>query len=48
VKAFERHALAGLPAEDVAAELGIAPGTVYVAKSRILKRLREELAGLLE
>jgi DNA-directed RNA polymerase specialized sigma24 family protein len=32
----------------VAAELGIAVGTVYVAKSRVLSRLREELADLLE
>jgi RNA polymerase sigma-70 factor (ECF subfamily) len=47
-KAFLAHAVHGRSAEDVAAELGIAAGTVYVAKSRILKRLREELAGLLD
>ena len=33
-------------AADVAADLGISPGAVYVAKSRILKRLRTELEGL--
>jgi RNA polymerase sigma-70 factor, ECF subfamily len=32
---------ARLPA-DVAAELGTTPGAVYIAKSRVLKRLREE------
>jgi RNA polymerase sigma-70 factor (ECF subfamily) len=36
-----------LPA-DVAAELGITPGAVYIAKSRVLKRLREEFGELLE
>jgi RNA polymerase sigma-70 factor (ECF subfamily) len=31
---------------DVAAELGMTAGAVRVAKSRVLKRLREELRGL--
>ena len=47
-KAFEEHVLAGRPADEVASRLKIAPGTVYVAKSRILKRLRQELAGLID
>jgi RNA polymerase sigma-70 factor (ECF subfamily) len=47
-RAFEQHVLAGRPAAEVAAELSVAPGTVYVAKSRVLRRLREELAGLLD
>jgi RNA polymerase sigma-70 factor (ECF subfamily) len=47
-KAFEEHVLADRPAEEVASRLRIAPGTVYVAKSRIFKRLRQELAGLLD
>ncbi len=38
----------GRPAGEVARELGIAPATVYVAKSRVLRRLRQELDGLLE
>ena len=33
---------------EVAAELGISPNAVRVAKCRVLKRLRDELAGLLE
>jgi RNA polymerase sigma-70 factor (ECF subfamily) len=36
-----------LPA-DVAGELGTTPGAVYIAKSRVLKRLREEFGDLLE
>jgi RNA polymerase sigma-70 factor (ECF subfamily) len=42
------HVVAGRPAAEVAAELGIAPGTVYVAKSRVMSRLRQELEGLLD
>ena len=37
----------GRPAALVAAELGMTEGAVYVAKSRVLSRLRKELAGLL-
>jgi RNA polymerase sigma-70 factor (ECF subfamily) len=47
-KAFEEYVLAGRPAEEVAAELGARPGTVYAARSRVLSRLRQELAGLLD
>jgi RNA polymerase sigma-70 factor (ECF subfamily) len=46
-KAFWEHVVCGRPAAEVAAELGIRTGTVYVAKSRVLCRLRQELAGLL-
>jgi len=46
-RAFEEHVLADRPAEEVAARLNVSAGTVYVAKSRIFKRLRQELAGLL-
>jgi RNA polymerase sigma-70 factor (ECF subfamily) len=35
------------PAE-VAAELGVSLNAVYLARSRVLRRLREELAGLVE
>jgi len=35
-------------AMDIAQELGMTEGAVYAAKCRILKRLREELAGLEE
>jgi len=47
-KACWEHVVAGRPAVEVAKELGISPGTVYVAKSRIMMRLRKELAGLLD
>jgi RNA polymerase sigma-70 factor (ECF subfamily) len=36
------------PAAEVAAELGITVNAVYLAKSRVLRRLREELDGLLD
>jgi RNA polymerase sigma-70 factor (ECF subfamily) len=34
------------PAADVADELGLSVDAVYAAKSRVLRRLRQELAGL--
>lgn len=36
------------PPEEVASNLGISVGAVYVAKSRVLRRLRQELEGLLD
>jgi RNA polymerase sigma-70 factor (ECF subfamily) len=47
-KACWEHVVAGRPAAEVAAEMGIAVGSVYVAKSRVISRLREELQGLME
>jgi len=41
-------AVEGRPAAEVAAELGLTAGAVYVARSRVLARLRQELAGLVE
>jgi RNA polymerase sigma-70 factor (ECF subfamily) len=38
----------GKSPKDVGAELGMSPGAVRVAKSRVLHRLREELGDLLE
>jgi RNA polymerase sigma-70 factor (ECF subfamily) len=38
----------GRPAEEVARSLGISRNAVYIAKSRVLRRLREELLGLLD
>lgn len=38
----------GRPAADVAAELGISANAVYLAKGRILRRLREELSEFLD
>jgi RNA polymerase sigma-70 factor (ECF subfamily) len=36
------------PASKVALELGLSLNSVYIAKSRVLRRLREESQGLLE
>lgn len=40
------HVAEGRPAAEVAQELGITPNAVYIAKSRVLRRLREELDAL--
>lgn len=45
--AFRRFALDGVPAAEVARELGLSVNAVLQAKSRILKRLREEAGDLL-
>ena len=42
------YVVGGRRAEDVAAEKGISVWTVYSAKSRLLRRLREELDGMLD
>jgi RNA polymerase sigma-70 factor (ECF subfamily) len=47
-EAFQRVALDGQDARQVAAELGLTTNAVFIAKSRVLSRLREEAAGLLE
>lgn len=47
-KACWELVVVGKPAAQVAAELGISPNAVYLAKSRVLQRLRQELAGLFE
>jgi RNA polymerase sigma-70 factor (ECF subfamily) len=45
-QAFRRLALDGAPAAEVAAELGISLNAVYLARYRVLRRLREEMRGL--
>jgi RNA polymerase sigma-70 factor, ECF subfamily len=47
-QAFWRTAVAGQAPRDVAADLGMSPGAVRVAKSRVLHRLREELGDLMD
>jgi len=42
------HVVSGRPAAEVAAELGLSIDPVYAAKSRVLRRLRQELQGLLD
>jgi RNA polymerase sigma-70 factor (ECF subfamily) len=47
-RACWEYLVAGRPAAEVATELGVSPGVVYAAKSRVLQRLRQELKGLLD
>jgi len=46
--AFRRLALDEVPGAAVAAELGVSVGAVYVAKSRVLMRIREFADGLID
>jgi RNA polymerase sigma-70 factor, ECF subfamily len=47
-QAFRRQVIDGRPAADVAAELGLSLNASLLAKSRVLKRLRRELAEFVE
>lgn len=47
-QAFTRFAIDGLSAADAAAELGLSVGAVIQAKSRVLKRLREQARDFLD
>jgi RNA polymerase sigma-70 factor (ECF subfamily) len=46
--AFREYVIAGRPAAEVATELGISANAVYLAKAHVLRRLREELEGLMD
>jgi RNA polymerase sigma-70 factor (ECF subfamily) len=46
-EAFRQFAVEGVPASTVAEEMGLSVNAVLQAKSRILKRLREEAGDLL-
>jgi RNA polymerase sigma-70 factor (ECF subfamily) len=46
--AFRENVINCRPAAEVAAELGITRNAVYLAKARVLRRLREELDGLID
>ncbi len=48
IQAFERLLFDGQSAEQVAGELGLSVGAVYTAKSRVLRRLRKEVEGLVD
>ena len=48
MEAFRRHAIEGQEAVEVAAQLGIKPQTVYVAKARVMHALRELATGLFD
>lgn len=47
-QAFWEMAVDGRPAAEVAAHRGVSLAAIYATKSRVLRRLREELAGLLD
>ena len=47
-EAFRRHVTKGEPAVEVAKALDLSLNSVLLAKSRVLKRLRQELTGLVE
>lgn len=46
--AFHRVAIEGQPADLVARDLELSLNAVFIAKSRVLRRLREEAAGLVD
>jgi RNA polymerase sigma-70 factor (ECF subfamily) len=48
LQAFRRLALDGVSSAQAAQELGIAVPAVYVAKSRVLARIRQEAEGLID
>jgi RNA polymerase sigma-70 factor, ECF subfamily len=47
-KACWATVVAGRSSEEVARELGISENAVYIAKCRVLRRLRQELSGLVD
>lgn len=47
-KACWEYVVVNRPAAEVAAELGMTVNAVHLAKARVLRRLRQELAGLLD
>ncbi|HVS34739.1 MAG TPA: sigma-70 family RNA polymerase sigma factor [Gemmataceae bacterium] len=47
-KAFWETVVNERPAAEVAAELGLTENAVYLAKGRVMRSLRQELAGLLD
>ena len=46
LQAFEAHALGGLSVEETAEKLELSKASVYQAKSRVIKRLKERLDSL--
>jgi RNA polymerase sigma factor (sigma-70 family) len=47
-EAFRRVTLDGTNVDAVAADLGLTPNAVFIAKSRVLSRLRQEVRGLVD
>ena len=48
LRAFRRLALEGASGAEVADELGLSVAAVYVAKSRVLHKIRQHAAGLID
>ena len=48
LRAFRRLALDGASGAETAQELGLSVAAVYVAKSRVLQRIRREAEGLID
>jgi RNA polymerase sigma-70 factor (ECF subfamily) len=48
MQAFRRLALDGVSGAEVAEELGLSVAAVYVEKSRVLARIRQEAEGLID
>ncbi len=48
LRAFRRLALDGTSGAEVAEELGMSVAAVYVAKSRVVSRIRQEAEGLID
>jgi RNA polymerase sigma-70 factor, ECF subfamily len=46
--AFQRQVIDGMPADAVAAELGMTVNAVLIAKSRVLRQLRRNADGLVD
>ncbi len=47
-QAFQRFAIDGSSADEVARELGITANAVFIAKSRVMSGLRQQAQGLIE
>jgi RNA polymerase sigma-70 factor (ECF subfamily) len=47
-QAFQSTVCEDRPTHEVAAELGLTPNAVLIAKSRVLKRLRQKAEGLID
>src|SRR5262249_46297156 len=45
-RAFWLTAVEGVAAADVSRQIGLSPGAIYVAKSRVLARLKDEVEAL--
>ena len=48
LRAFRRLAIDGVSGAEAAQELGLSVSAVYVAKSRVLARIRQEAEGLID